>query len=154
VGGPAPEGGAVVIVEVDPSSPTPPYEQLRLQIARLIGAGELSTGDRLPTIRQLAGDLALAPGTIARVYRELELAGLIASHRRRGTFVTTAEAGTAAGPEPLARAERARRLTEAARQYAGVVRSLGIDPGAALEQARTALAAPDPGLGRQHTGGP
>jgi GntR family transcriptional regulator len=125
-----------VIVEVDPSSPTPPYEQLRAQIAALIESGTLQVGDRLPTIRQLAGDLAVAPGTIARVYRELETAGLIAGHRRRGSFVAASPTSVAL---ELPRAERARRLSDAARQYAGVVRALGVDPGAALEQARTAL---------------
>jgi GntR family transcriptional regulator len=128
-----------MIVEVDPASPTPPYEQLRLQIAGLIGSGGLIHGDRLPTIRQLAGDLGLAPGTIARVYRELESTGLIASHRRRGTFVTVT-GGDAAAAGALPGAERAGRLRDAARQYASVVRALGIEPGAALEQARTALA--------------
>ncbi len=123
-----------MIVEVDPSSPTPPYEQLRAQIAGLISVGSLRVGDKLPTIRQLAGDLALAPGTIARVYRELETAGLIVSRRRSGTFVTTAP------PAPsIPAAERNRRLADAARQYASVVRALGVDPAAALEHARTAL---------------
>ena len=46
--------------------PTPPYEQLRRQLADLIGAGLLRPGDRLPPLRQLAADLGLAAGTVAR----------------------------------------------------------------------------------------
>lgn len=74
-------------VRVDASDPTPAYEQLRRQLAGLIVAGELAPDARLPTVRQLALDLGLAPGTVMRSYRELELAGLIASRRGRGTVV-------------------------------------------------------------------
>ena len=66
-----------LIVEVDAQSPVPPYEQLRAQIATLAASGVLRGGDRLPTIRQLAGDLGLAAGTVARAYTELEAAGVL-----------------------------------------------------------------------------
>ena len=52
-------------VTVDVLDPTPPYEQLRRQLADLIGSGVLSAGDRLPPVRQLAADLGLAVGTVA-----------------------------------------------------------------------------------------
>lgn len=107
-----------MMLEIDTASAVPPYEQIRMQIAALIGSGELAEGDRLPPIRQLAGDLALAPGTVARAYRELESAGLVASRVRHGTTVT-------AQPRPTA-AQARDRLAEAARAYAGVVRSLGL----------------------------
>jgi len=58
-------------VTVDVLDPTPPYEQLRRQLADLIGSGVLTPGDRLPPVRQLAADLGLAAGTVARTYREL-----------------------------------------------------------------------------------
>jgi DNA-binding transcriptional regulator YhcF (GntR family) len=70
-----------------PGDPTPPYEQLRRQLADLIGAGVLVAGDRLPPLRQLAADLGLAAGTVARTYRELEAAGLVVSRRGGGTRV-------------------------------------------------------------------
>ena len=69
------------------SDPTPPYEQLRRQFVDLIGTGVLSPGDRLPPLRQLAADLGLAVGTVARTYRELEAAGLVVSRRGGGTRV-------------------------------------------------------------------
>ncbi len=72
---------------VSMEDPTPPYEQLRRQLAALIGDGSLHAGDRLPALRQLAGDLGLAVGTVARTYRELESAGLVASRRGGGTRI-------------------------------------------------------------------
>ncbi|WP_432995293.1 GntR family transcriptional regulator [Dactylosporangium sp. CA-233914] len=57
--------------------PTPPYEQLRRQLIELVRFGVLAPGDRLPPLRQLAADLGLAVGTVARTYRELEMAGIV-----------------------------------------------------------------------------
>lgn len=74
-------------LRVASADPTPPYEQLRRQLADLIGAGVLVPGDRLPPLRQLAADLGLAAGTVARTYRELEAAGLVVSRRGGGTRV-------------------------------------------------------------------
>lgn len=75
---------------LDPQDPTPPYEQLRRQLADLITAGRLGPGDRLPPLRQLAGDLGVAVGTVARTYRELEQEGLLTSRRGGGTRVAAA----------------------------------------------------------------
>lgn len=71
----------------DPGDPTPPYEQVRRQLADLIAHGRLRAGDRLPPLRQLAGDLGLAVGTVNRAYRELEAEGLLVSRRGGGTRV-------------------------------------------------------------------
>ena len=76
---PGPPGGGRVILDVDPQSAVPPYEQLRAQVTGLVTTGGLPPGTRLPSIRQLAGDLGLAPGTVARAYRELEAAGVVAT---------------------------------------------------------------------------
>jgi len=73
---------------VDTADPTPPYEQLRRQLADLIGAGVLEADTRLPPLRQLAADLGLAVGTVARTYRELEVADLVVSRRGGGTKVS------------------------------------------------------------------
>src|SRR4051794_24985345 len=75
-------------VSVDPGDPTPPYAQLRRQFVGLIHSAALPDGARLPPLRQLAGDLGLAVGTVARAYRELEAAGLVKSRRGGGTRVT------------------------------------------------------------------
>jgi DNA-binding transcriptional regulator YhcF (GntR family) len=115
------------MIVIDADSPTPPYEQLRAQLARQIQDGALAVGTRLPTIRRLAADLGLAVNTVGRAYRELEEAGLIETHGRAGSFVS------AAGEEAL---EQARR---AAREYAEVVAGLGIDPAEALRIVEAAL---------------
>ena len=77
-------------LEIDTSSSVPPFEQLRSQIARQVSDGSLPAGTRLATVRQMAADLGLAANTVARAYRELEADGVIATHGRRGTFVSSA----------------------------------------------------------------
>jgi GntR family transcriptional regulator len=74
-------------ISVNLGSPTPPYEQIRLQISALVAAGGLTAGARLPAVRSLAADLGLAAGTVARAYKELEQAGLTETRRRNGTVV-------------------------------------------------------------------
>ncbi|MGI8458432.1 MAG: GntR family transcriptional regulator [Propionibacteriaceae bacterium] len=75
------------MITVDSGTAVPPYEQIRSQLNDRIRAGELAAGSRLPSIRQLAGDLRVAAGTVARAYGQLEAAGLIESSRTHGTRV-------------------------------------------------------------------
>lgn len=84
-------------ITVDLGGAVPPYEQIRRQVSSLIAIGELTTGQRLPTVRALAADLGVAVGTVTRAYRELEAAGLIESRRRLGTVVAQHPATDAAG---------------------------------------------------------
>ena len=116
---------------VDPDDPTPPYEQLRRQLAELVGAGALVPGDRLPPLRQLAGDLGLAVGTVARTYRELEAAGVLESRRGGGTRV-------AASARPAPAEDRRRQLRDLAEGFWGRARTLGFTD----EQIREVLDAP------------
>lgn len=74
-------------VSLDTASPVPPFEQIRSRVAELIVSGTLASGQRLPAVRQLAGDLRVAPGTVARAYKELETAGLLVTRRGAGTRV-------------------------------------------------------------------
>ena len=106
------------MISYDPRSPVPAYEQVRGQLARRIHAGELVPGARLPTVRRLAGDLGLAVNTVARAYRELEQAGLVATRGRNGTVVT--------GTDET-------RAVDAAADYAATVRGLGLPAARALE---------------------
>jgi DNA-binding transcriptional regulator YhcF (GntR family) len=53
-----------MIITVDPAASRPPYEQVKQQVEQLIRRGELAQGTRLPTVRQLAGDLGLAVNTV------------------------------------------------------------------------------------------
>lgn len=119
---------------VDTRDPTPPYEQLRRQFADLISAGVLEESTRLPPLRQLAADLGLAVGTVARTYRELELSGLVSSRRGGGTKVS-------AGPARRSAADITRAVDDAAESLVRVGRLLGVqdqDVRAALERALTA----------------
>ncbi|WP_430593287.1 GntR family transcriptional regulator [Humidisolicoccus flavus] len=80
------------MITVDESSAVPPFEQIRGQLTDLIRSGALAGGQRLPSIRQLAADLRVAAGTVARAYTELEGAGLIESSRSAGTRVRADQA--------------------------------------------------------------
>jgi GntR family transcriptional regulator len=75
------------MLSVDPSDPTPLYAQLDRGIRAAIAAGRLKAGDRLPTVRQLAVELKINANTVAKVYAELERAGVLATQRGIGTFV-------------------------------------------------------------------
>jgi DNA-binding transcriptional regulator YhcF (GntR family) len=106
-----------VVLTLDPDDPTPPYEQVRRQLADLITAGQLGPGDRLPSLRQLAGDLGVAVGTVARSYRELEHEGLLTSRRGAGTRV----AGTGRAPAR----DRRQLLAGMAAEFVDRARGLG-----------------------------
>jgi GntR family transcriptional regulator len=92
---------------LDLHSGVPAYRQIIDQVRGALASGALSTGDQLPTVRQLAVDLAINPNTVVRAYRELELGGLLETHQGTGTFI---------GAQPLARpvAERERQLAQIA----------------------------------------
>jgi GntR family transcriptional regulator len=94
-----------MFVDVDPADPTPIYAQLERALRAAIATGRLRVGDQLPTVRQLAVDLRVNANTVARVYAELERAGVLETRRGVGSFV----AGRAAA-QPLH--EKARRLRE------------------------------------------
>ena len=91
---------------VDPADPTPLYAQLDRGIRAAIAAGRLKAGDRLPTVRQLAVDLRINANTVAKVYAELERAGVVATQRGIGTFVRDNPSSTA----PTTRRDREREL--------------------------------------------
>jgi len=72
---------------IDLHSGVPVYRQLIDQVRSGIASGTLTAGDQLPTVRQLAVDLAINPNTVMRAYRELELGGLLETHQGTGTFI-------------------------------------------------------------------
>jgi DNA-binding transcriptional regulator YhcF (GntR family) len=115
------------MLTIDPRSAVPPFEQLRVQLLEQVQSGELTLGSKLPTVRRLAEDLDLAPGTVARTYRELEQDGIIQTRGRNGTFVA------------WAKDEAERQVQDAANAYAARIRSLGFDPTRAITLVRRAL---------------
>jgi GntR family transcriptional regulator len=94
----------VSLLALDPRDRTPIYAQLEQSIRAAIATGRLATGAQLPTVRQLAVDLRINANTVARVYGELERAGIIETRRGVGSFVSA----TPAQARP--RRDRERRL--------------------------------------------
>ena len=82
----------MAIVSVDPRDRTPIYAQLDRALRAAIATGRLAAGDQLPTVRQLAVELSVNANTVARVYAELERAGILETRRGVGTFVSATPA--------------------------------------------------------------
>ena len=72
---------------LDMASGVPLYRQVIDQVRGSVASGALVSGDQLPTVRQLAVDLAINPNTVVRAYRELELEGLLKTQQGTGTFI-------------------------------------------------------------------
>jgi GntR family transcriptional regulator len=106
-------------IRIRPDGP-PPYEQIRDRVAGLIARGRWLPGDRVPTVRGLADELGLAPNTVARAYRALEVDGWLVGRGRAGTFVADRPP---VDPDEL--------LREAARDYLRRAAALGADRGTA-----------------------
>ena len=90
-------------IHIAPETGVPVYQQIVNQIKYLVASGALSPGAEIAPIRALAEQLLINPNTVARAYRELELAGVVVKRGTTGTFVSDA-------PSPLARRERLRIL--------------------------------------------
>ena len=75
------------VLAVNPNLEIAPYQQIVEQIRGLIQSGDLGRGTALPTVRQLADDLNVAPNTVARAYTDLQNDGWLVSEGRRGTHV-------------------------------------------------------------------
>ena len=109
------------VIVLDPASPAAPYEQLRSQLIAWIAAHRLEPGAQLPSVRQLARDLNLAPNTVVRAYDELQQSGWIVATPRKGFVV-------AAIPPAMVEEERQRRLRNAVAHLVAVVRQWQVDP--------------------------
>jgi GntR family transcriptional regulator len=78
----------VSLIAIDTRDATPIYAQLERALRAAIASGRLRSGDQLPTVRQLAVDLKVNANTVARVYTDLERAGVLETRRGVGSFVT------------------------------------------------------------------
>ncbi len=113
-------------VQISPNTGRPLFDQLRVQIIDGIRDGRLPPGTRLPTVRDLAGQLSMAVNTVARAYRELEASGVLETRGRFGTFVARADPSDNA-------------MASAAHTYVTVANALGIDRDTALSYVRAAF---------------
>lgn len=77
-----------LIIQLDEKSGVPVYRQIIDQIMGGIATGAVKAGDQLPTVRQLAVDLAINPNTVIRAYRELEIRGMLETQQGTGTFIS------------------------------------------------------------------
>jgi len=95
---------AAVQLHVNPADELPIYRQIVRQITDAIAGGRMTAGEKLPSHRDLASLLVIAPLTVKKAYDELEKEGLIRTRRGRGTFVNE----RVPSPDPAARRERLR----------------------------------------------
>jgi GntR family transcriptional regulator len=106
-------------LDVNPRSGVPIYVQIVEQVQRALEVGILRPGDPLPTVRQLAAELTIAPNTIVKAYGELEALGLIESRAGVGTTVSPSFGGAL-------RRQALARLHERLRQLVGDAAALGV----------------------------
>jgi GntR family transcriptional regulator len=113
--------------QLDLHSGVPVYRQIIDQVRVAIASGSSSAGDQLPTVRQLAVDLAINPNTVVRAYRELELGGLLETQQGTGTFIS---------PQKMKRAdaERARQLSQIVADSVSRAGAAGFTVGELIEE--------------------
>src|ERR1700679_717552 len=80
--------GAAFAFRLDDSTGVPVYRQLIDQVTGAMASGALAAGNQLPTVRQVAVDLAINPNTVMRAYRELEIRGILETQQGTGTFIS------------------------------------------------------------------
>src|SRR5204863_8676084 len=96
--------------QLDLRSGVPVYRQIMDQVLAAMASGRLTTGDQLPTVRQVAVDLSINPNTVVRAYRELEIRGILTTQQGTVTFITPAKVD-------LNDVERERRLSQLVSEF-------------------------------------
>ena len=94
-----------MLFQIDPLARDPIFAQLVLQVKTAVARGDLRHGDKLPSVRELAKELAINPNTVSRSYQALETAGVIVRRQGAGCYVRD-------GASALRDEERRRRLEE------------------------------------------
>jgi len=110
-----------VLFQLNPSDPTPLYAQLDRAIRLGISIGRLQPDTQLPTVRQLAVDLCINSNTVAKVYRDLERAGILETRRGIGTFIKYP------APKAMDKSERDRLLSVLADRFLAEAAALGFN---------------------------
>src|SRR5690349_24917494 len=122
-------------LRLDLHSGVPVYRQIIDQVRGGMASGSLTAGDQLPTVRQLAVDLAINPNTVMRAYRELELGGLLETHQGTGTFISDKK------PEKKT-VERERQLGQMAGEFAARAGAAGFTLEEVIERLQELLPRP------------
>lgn len=116
------------MISINTRDPRPIYLQIKESLIRLILSGALQTDEKLPSVRDLAGSLAINPNTIARAYRELEAEGFVYSVTGRGSYVAA-----------ISEVDQSRKLAKLA-EFRAAAREL-MNLGTARQELETILAA-------------
>lgn len=127
-----------MLLDLRPSDPQPLFEQIAFGVKRAVAEGRLHSGDRLPSVRELARRLTINPNTVARAYGALEADGVILRRQGSGSFVAERDS-------PLSERERARRLAALVERLTIEAFHLGFAPAevrAALEERLAASSRP------------
>ncbi|ALC82078.1 MULTISPECIES: GntR family transcriptional regulator [Bacillus] len=107
------------MIEIDPRSSTPIYEQIIQKIKELCLRGIMKPGDKLPSVREMASMIIANPNTVSKAYKELEREGVIETLRGRGTFISeTAKMSLDEGKVTMIKEQLKQIIIEA--HYAGV----------------------------------
>jgi GntR family transcriptional regulator len=106
-------------IRISAADGLPIYLQIVNQVKYLVASGRLGAGQELPSIRALAERLVVNPNTVARAYRELEMAGVVTKRRTTGTYVSAAGS-------PLARKQRMRILSGRIDALLAEARNMGV----------------------------
>ncbi len=133
-------------IHISPTDGVPIYVQIVHQIKYLVASGRLTAGEELPPIRTLAEQLLVNPNTIARAYRELEVAGVVTKRRTAGTYIS--DAGS-----PLAQTEKWRILTERVDLLLAEARQMNVSTGEVIDLIRQREADMDEAVPKLHQGG-
>ena len=118
---------ATFAFHLDSNSGVPVYRQLIDQVTGAMASGSLAAGNQLPTVRQVAVDLAINPNTVMRAYRELEIRGILETQQGTGTFISRQ---TPKRPD----AERQRQLTQLVSDFLARAGAAGFTVEDLLEQ--------------------
>jgi GntR family transcriptional regulator len=118
---------------LDLHSGVPVYRQIIDQILGGIASGKLAVGDQIPTVRQVAVDLAINPNTVVRAYREMEIRGVLETQQGTGTFIARKKI-------EQNEVERSRRLTQLVTEFVARAGSAGFSVEELMEQLNDLLA--------------
>jgi GntR family transcriptional regulator len=132
----ASNGKPALAFRLDLRSGVPAYRQIIDQVTSGMATGSLKPGDQLPTVRQLAVDLAINPNTVVRAYRELEIRELLETQQGSGTFIGHRKVATDDG-------ERDRRLDQIVNEFVARAGAGGFTLTDLLERLRDMQPQPD-----------
>ena len=118
-------------LHIDVADSTTIWSQIEEGLRRLVASGALAPGAAIPSVRDLARELAINPATVAKAYQRLVEAGVLTVKRGEGTYV-------ADSPPAMSREKRHRALAEGAVRYASLAATLGATSAESTEELKTA----------------